>query len=398
METFKPQLIMQKLLFIVLGLLFTSVIVITVFSERVCDIWVSLQSSEQKSSIVIPREIVWKSSEISLDSNYNLSRLYVVDQNLIFGIKYHDSGFTVFRSSDFGKHWDDRGKLTDLNLRKMMFQNLNKGILAVSKTKPSSDFTENDGLLLKTDDGGTTWTVVCESPHTTIYDINVMSSGIGVAVGRNNRGFDPGTQIKILLTTDSGNSWIDISENMEKSIMNSKPTSEFLSKALMLEGQRIFVLSNHGNIYSSQDQGRSWSLSAKMVNEQKQSNFWEFGQREDGGFWLGGSAKSTEGSWGVVAQTTSTYGLNKFRLKGYSFSDVKALDYKEFAVIANANDQDVTKERSSILFTSDLGETWSIISSSEKADAFSEIVVLNSSKFLVLESDMQAIIFERKSL
>jgi len=96
---------------------------------------------------------------------------------------------TILRSTDYGLSWSLQATTTSGRpLNGVSFSNSNSGIIV-----------GNDGVILRTDDGGAQWNTLISPTQATLYDVSMLSSQEATTVGSS------GT---ILRTFDGGQTWV----------------------------------------------------------------------------------------------------------------------------------------------------------------------------------------------
>ena len=96
---------------------------------------------------------------------------------------------TILRSTDYGLSWSLQATTTSGRpLNGVSFSNSNSGIIV-----------GNDGVILRTDDGGAQWNTLISPTQAILYDVSMLSSQEATTVGSS------GT---ILRTFDGGQTWV----------------------------------------------------------------------------------------------------------------------------------------------------------------------------------------------
>ena len=107
----------------------------------------------------------------------------------------------------------------------------------------------NQGLVMKTVNGGKTWQTLSDSSDINLWDVKFVSA---------QRGFIVGEKGTILFTTDAGNTWANITSN----------TSEALFNICFLPGKSVgFIVGGLGTILKSTDGGNNWQKISTPTNQ-----------------------------------------------------------------------------------------------------------------------------------
>lgn len=257
----------------------------------------------------------WVTTYYQTSTNYTI---HIVSPDLIFIGSAYSSG-RLAKSTDFGTTWTPiTAPELGSSVYSIFFVDQNTGFIG----------TASSGIL-KTTDGGTTFTV-SYSTSNTIYDIELTHSQKLVAVD---------SKGKILITTDMGTTWSEYQTPAGRSL-----------RTITTDGTNIYVGGEAGAIYKSSDGGSTW--------EQKFSYFGTalyFQRRvifvnENLGYICGGSSSSAD-SLGYILKTTD--GGETWTQLPYNFKT------QLYAIAAPSENVIYTSAGSSLVFKStDGGNTW----------------------------------------
>jgi photosystem II stability/assembly factor-like uncharacterized protein len=175
--------------------------------------------------------------------------------NTIFGMHFFDSntGFItfagrLFKTEDGGINWSEEEEINKLD--KLKFINENVGFLYGGTTNIPFAGGEpvSSGGILKTTDGGQTWTELNISvPEITA--LYFVDANIGYF---STTAFDA----KIYKTLDGGTTWNLVSEDIEGLIL----------EMIFLDVNKGFALTHEGKIYRTTDGGINWSIDFETTN------------------------------------------------------------------------------------------------------------------------------------
>lgn len=160
----------------------------------------------------------------------------------------------IYKTTDSGEIWTMQNSGTTLHLLSVFFLNENEGF-ASSQAMNCLDEDCNKGcVLLKTIDGGETWTKTFFPDYTSIYSLKFFDelSGIAIISTSNNSATQ---SYRIAITTDGGVNWIF--NNVIKFSPNDK---------LVFVNDLIFVAGEDRRIYKSSDRGHTWAAINTPVN------------------------------------------------------------------------------------------------------------------------------------
>ena len=160
-------------------------------------------------------------------------------QSKITGINYYSSlfanGQTVYlltndwliKSSDFGSSWMDAGGITETNVKSVNFNDNINGFIWGNN-------------FYKTANMGQTWTRINPYAQNDIYDLDFISTKVGIALGNNG----------VYKTYDSGNSWF--SKFNPGGLISNDPGM------LTIQNNSVGWLVTQFYIYKTEDGGENW--------------------------------------------------------------------------------------------------------------------------------------------
>lgn len=195
----------------------------------------------------------------------NYTALSFTSENTAFTITNFGD---IFKTEDRGNTWTQQNSGTELNLHNMYFLNDLHGYIVGG---------DADGIILKTTDGGSTWTSIdFQVGLSAIHFINetigfvsgqklfVTKDGgetweevdLGYNTYRNLNFFDEESGFLIadntlLSTSDGGMNWITI---------NNKLLENYSFKKILIFNNTACLLSNETKIFLTQDKGITWSV------------------------------------------------------------------------------------------------------------------------------------------
>jgi len=186
----------------------------------------------------------WEFSKSTYDFSINTRGLYFLNSEIGFVVGYNGD---IYKTTDSGEMWTKQNSGTTLHLHSVFFLNENVGFVS-SQSMNCLDADCNKGcLLLKTTNGGETWTKTFFPNYLSIHSLKFFDELKGVAIiyttGNN------GMQNKKLATTsDGGINW---------SINNLEIIAPY--DELVFAGNLIFVAGKNQRIFKSSDYGQTWT-------------------------------------------------------------------------------------------------------------------------------------------
>lgn len=226
----------------------------------------------------------------------------------------------ILKSTDGGDTWTSTTSGTIQTLYGLYFTSASNGI-AVGAS----------GAIITTADGGTNWTVQTSPTTNTLYSVDFANATTGIAVG------EAGTVLK---TNDGGITWTSISSG----------TTKDLKDIAFTDVNNASVVGADGTILSTTDGGASWVLNASGTTQKLNAV----------GF--NGSFGLTVGTYGMTVKTINS-GLTWFSLSKLSttnnMNDVSFVNKKFGAAVG---------DNGTILTTSNGGDQWILQSSGTTID------------------------------
>lgn len=334
----------------------------------------------------------WRVKTIQLANDEDINRAYFLNEKVGFVISFNK----IFRTFDSGVSWEKANFPATFGLKDIFFNSESEGFAIGYKLGKGYNH------ILKTNNNGRNWKVVYSSDPVSLNKISFDSNGLGWAVGeRITTDSRHDTVNLVLLSNDQGETWHDSSEQINQLAKNERGwVGDSLTDFVCLENKGNFVLSLRGKIYSTDNNGKSWSLVSKLVDEPDQTGIRHFGELDGGRFWVAGGTISTEGQWGMIAVMNNSSGWDRFRLNGYYFADVKFLSNNEVIAVGSivapnnfggANEQN----KGVILYSPDSGKNWSIVHESQTSNEFTSIAKLSENKLFVVGQNGFGVFLEK---
>jgi photosystem II stability/assembly factor-like uncharacterized protein len=136
----------------------------------------------------------------------------------------------------------------------------------VAATTGAPYYISGGNIYLSTD-GGNSWSTTLQNVPANIQKIRFLNNQVGFAVG-GGEGF--GVAMYIGKTTDGGSTWVDLSENLMKSVGSS--TYIPLYGLWIVDASTIYVSSGCG-VYVTRDGGNTWSRAANICSTYPETSY-----------------------------------------------------------------------------------------------------------------------------
>lgn len=281
----------------------------------------------------------WEISKSIYDFSINSRDVYFINPNIGFVVGYNGD---IYKTTDSGITWTKQNSGTTLHLHSVFFLNENVGFVS-SQTMNCLDADCNKGsVLLKTTNGGETWTKNFFPDYTRILSLKFFDDLKGIALIQTPDLLNSGDK-KIALTSDGGKNW----NLIELAI---KPTYD----RLFFTDNIVFVAGENQKIFKSSDFGYTWeTINTPVAANYSIRNLYFLNENEgiiDG---VTNVYKTTDGgsNWTKTNYPFTNFGTLHFfnENEGFNIESVWAYEGGDFPVF-----------KGSICYeTKDGGESWS---------------------------------------
>ena len=332
-----------------------------IYSPYPYQYWTKLNTHSSVSNVTEKGKSSWKTTPVQLSKGVFEGSYFFYDANTIYGVGYGKPS-SVYRTSDGGKKWEERSKISDADIRNLVFISPTEGFLLLS-TVPG-----NESSVLKTEDGGANWKTVYSSADAEFYNLKVNADGGGALIGRRKSSTSNAAEA-VLITNDKGKTWADASESLNGRKEFEKGHDRLMNIAFSAD-KGVIVLTDTGKIFKTVNQGKSWNLLALLADKEPQIGFNRFGELENKNFWISGGTTSIEGKWSEIA-VTNKLGWDRYKLNNYYFSDVAFLSNDEVIACGSAFKMDTssntTKELTGavVMYSPNAGKNWETVYANE---------------------------------
>ena len=231
--------------------------------------------------------------------------------------------------------------------------------------------TGSYGLIIKSIDGGTTWTTKTAPVNYQLYDVDFYDGTWGLAIGEYKT---------ILLTDNGGESWGNVSNH----------DNTWLSRVKYLNDTMVFIVGYEGKVRKSVDRGITWPDAAadNIATAYDLKDIWYF-QNDD---------ILICGENGILV-TSSDYGVS-WNIDSINTAEtLRSIDF--------IDDQTgfIVGDNGTVYSTTDGGGTWSLVTAISSSEDFYDVKFTSSSvgyiigtNGLVLKTDDGGVSWELQSV
>lgn len=287
----------------------------------------------------------------------------------------------VYRTGDGGQSWEQvavnlpaQAEITDVN-----FASNTLGWLVAEKKAPDSSYRENHFWVFQTRDGGQTWRLNYEDKSTLAGRITFRDEKSGWLTGTRYIGISPlRFNLLVLHTSDQGEHWEDVSEGLNRlAAEGTDSVNDFITGIVSTTQSAATVLTQRGKVFRTTDRGRLWQQVAKITDEPPQTCICDLGVESNERLWIAGGAFSIEGIGSMILSETGNDSWMRYRLSGVYLADVLFLRKNEIlaggSLPADKTGRDLSQRHGVILYSSDAGQSWSIIYRTEQIESINKL-------------------------
>ena len=249
---------------------------------------------------------------------------------------------------------------------------------------------QGNSTILFTSDMGKNWKIQKVFPKTQVYGINFQNEKDGWIWGRT-LNEEKGDLLFLASTTNSGTTWADISETLNKQAINEfGRVEDDVSAMYLTQDANSYILTSKGTLFSTENKGLSWKK-YRSFPDRMQNSWYKVGVDLSNNLWLVGGANSREGAWRTLVTTTkdSTYKKiristkveDKSNLATYFFSDIDRLTDGKW--LAAGHIVKGEKRFGTIWKSDNNGDNWKIEYCTPNIDSFIKIRLFDNEKVFV---------------
>ena len=276
------------------------------------------------------------------NSNASLRAVYALNENVVWA---SGSNGAVLKTLNGGQTWTKvKSPIDSLDFRDIHVFSENSVIVM-----SAGEATKGRAKLFQTIDGGETWILIYESKQPGVFfdSFDFWNAKDGILLG------DPIDGHAFLLKTDDGGVyWSKVSNFVAPELKTGEATFAASGNSLVVKGKQSVWFATQNRVFFSNDMGRDWSSSPTPLDKSESAgifgiHFWD----EKNGIVVGGDYKQeTEGGKNVAftkdAGKTWTMDL-----------PTKLYGLKESAFML-PNKTLIAVGASGVSTTSDLGKVW----------------------------------------
>jgi photosystem II stability/assembly factor-like uncharacterized protein len=186
----------------------------------------------------------WEITKSSYDFDVNARDIFFVNPNIGFVVGYNGD---IYKTTDSGQKWVKKNSGTTLHLYSVFFLNENIGYVSSQAMSGCLDADCNKGsVLLKTIDGGETWTKTFFPDYIRILSLKFYDALKGIAI-IHKQDIPNSRDEYVAITSDGGINW----NLLDLGIM------PYLDKLFYVDNI-IFVAGSNQKIFKSSDYGHNW--------------------------------------------------------------------------------------------------------------------------------------------
>ncbi len=284
----------------------------------------------------------WQPANGNITSS-DLNEVHFVTDQIAYAI---GNNGTILKSSDGGASWADISYGDSRNYQGLFFFDAESGFVGGPFTTAGGGSSE---MLAKTDDGGETWDVRSSFNFNNFNDIEFLDTQNGWVASADG---------EVLFTSDGGESWSAVTAGTED-----------LLDFHIVNDTTFWVAGESGSLYKSTDAGASWE-SAIQIDTVSYSGFQNLSSSDDlyniafaddqTGYVIGETYNS--GFVGFILKTTdggSTWSVIDYEFE-HLFYDIELGSNGEI-ILAGGADSFTETTQNAILFSSDEGASWNML-------------------------------------
>jgi len=340
----------------------------------------------------------WKVSGTLVNPSEDLVDVQLIDNN---NGKAAGAKGTIFETQDGGRSWQRlRGGLpANPEFVRICFVNRSLGWAVVMKSQPSPSDTGSsyDAFLMRTEDGGATWSNQYTIKNGSLSQIRFVNDREGWAAG-STRGPEGGAQTEHLLilhTLDRGLHWTD------SFMQAAEQRTDDSAEDIHVDTAATMFLTTNGAIFNTADAGKNWNMIKMPEPDYPQLANLRLAIDQSHRLWVLSSANSREVAATVLARRDSNGDWATIQLADWYISDVKFLSPSQIIVCGfvgkKVEQQPLQNTEGIVAFSADNGKTWKIILRTKDAPRINSLAVISQDQLLALGNNGWAFKIQKSS-
>jgi photosystem II stability/assembly factor-like uncharacterized protein len=185
----------------------------------------------------------WEVFNSRYDFSINSRDTYFLNSDFGFVAGYNGD---IYKTTDSGETWVKKNSGTTLHIHSIFFLNKDVGFASSQAMDCLSADCNKGSVLLKTNDGGETWTKYFFPNYYRILSLKFFNESVGIAIIYT-AGQPGSVKENIAITSDGGISWNFI-------YLPIRPGSD----KLFFVNDLIYIAGQNHNIFKSSDHGNTW--------------------------------------------------------------------------------------------------------------------------------------------
>jgi photosystem II stability/assembly factor-like uncharacterized protein len=335
------------------------------------------------SNISETNQPVWKVSAAAGNDRKDLKFISLLDE----AHGWVGGHGAMYKTSDGGQSWErvNIGMSPSTVATGMAFSTSHAWIALQKQAPDPSRYQENQIELMRASDGGQSWQPQNVYEHAFVTRISFVKeegwlTGLKyVGTGR----FD--TSFLILHTSDEGQHWVDVSDNLNKVAGDEKGYVTGLVTDFVAEGPlAATVITSQGQLFNTDDGGKSWRRIGRGADDSLIFDMSAccLGFTPGKLRWVVGGEHGVEGTGSTFAVEQSQglwqrYYLGGINLKGVLFLSDKNIMACGF-IFPKDSRNDFNKTEGMILYSSDGGHNWSVVYRNAQINSINALAPVNS--------------------
>ena len=284
------------------------------------------------------------------------------------------------------------------------------GWLAVTKQTSTERYGQgNSSQVLATRDGGSTWQEQANlTEEVKINDISFFDANHGLVVGSKmidqpREQGPPYVEIAAWRTNNGGKVWTEISDTLKTALNSARVSANDSGRDIQwLSSTQILLLTKHGKILKTLDQGTTWQAIARFEDERphglvSSTGYYKLILNTENNISVIAGALGDEGFWGNLVVTGKDKSWASYELTLIPIFDATFLSNDE--ILASGMDMKSASEKRKattvgvILHSQDHGRSWTPIYRSNVQENFISLSRVGNNTFYAVSDIGRVVMF-----